>query len=416
MSQKKQFSWHWELSVCLLLALVGFGVFWTEKVTLNHVLRQMNEEVQISVRHAWVELGDSLKEETVPKVKLVFEHLLDFDRNLTILELVDQDQRVILTSRQRGAQGEVSFQLPFFDHLQIRAGISDLPLRRIKEVYQPVLVLDLVVLGAFMFVRRIQGGLHVRSWFVTKGTSGHEISSQEHETYSYSWNKMERERAFVAELLHEKIGQSLSAALMRLGMIPQRHSPMELHDMNQEPDEYLEVQRILQESITDITGLTEHLRPSVLDALGLWPALQSYVRGFESYTGIWVEYSAQGAHNVRFPTEIEILIFRIAQEGLENIHRHAQAGLVELSFCVCEHDLAIQVKDDGVGFNPEILTRLDRTQGGLRELRNRLHYYLGRLDITSIQGQGSILLAHIPLSCAVKRRDDNETDSCIIGG
>ena len=96
MGLEKQFSWHWEVSVCLFLALLGCGVYWTEKVTLKDVLMQMNEEVLISVRHGWDDLGNSLNEETISKVNLVFEHLLDFDHNLTSLQHLDQDQRVNL--------------------------------------------------------------------------------------------------------------------------------------------------------------------------------------------------------------------------------------------------------------------------------------------------------------------------------
>ena len=416
MSRGKRFVWHWELSVCLFLAFLGFGVFWAERLSLQHVQVQLREEVLVSVRHVGVELGNSLSEETMDKVNPAFEHLLEFDRNLTFLELLDQDQRVILKSRQRYFQGEVNFEIPFLELYQFRVGISDLPLRKIKEQYRPFLGIDLLLLAVFMISRRIQGGLRIRTWFVTKNSSHDKKTEQALQAYTYSWNKMERERSVLATNLHEQIGQSLSAVLMRLGMIPKRSSTIQPGDPGEAVEDYREAQSILRESISEITELTERLRPSVLDTLGIWTALRSYIRWFESQAGVWVEFSALGAQDMRFPSEIEILIFRIAQEGLENIRRHAQAGLVELTFCVCERDLAIQIKDDGVGIEPQQLANFEESTGGLSELKNRLRYYQGSLEITSILGQGTIVKAHIPMSCAIKRRDEIEPDSCFIGG
>lgn len=416
MSREKHFVWPWELSVCLFLAFLGFGVFWTERLSLQHVHVQMYEEVLVSVRHAGVELGNTLDEETMDKVNSAFEHLLEFDRNLTFLELLDQDQRVILKSRQRYTQGEVNFEIPLLGPYQFRVGISDLPLRKIKEQYHPFLGVDLVLLVIFMISRRIQGGLRIRTWFVTRNASNDKETELALQAYTYSWNKLERERAVLATSLHEQIGQSLSAALMCLGMIPKRSLTIQPGDLNEAGEDYLAAQTILRESISEIIELTERLRPSVLDSLGIWTALRSYIRWFESQAEVWVEFSALGAQDMRFPSEIEILIFRIAQEGLENIRRHAQAGLAELTFCVCAHDLAIQIKDDGVGIDPQKLANVEESTGGLSELKNRLRYYQGSLEITSILGQGTIVKAHIPMSCAIKRSDEIEPDSCLIGG
>jgi two-component system sensor histidine kinase UhpB len=185
----------------------------------------------------------------------------------------------------------------------------------------------------------------------------------------------ERERRRIARDLHDEVNQALTAVSLRL-QASLEHAPAELRA------ELTETKRLAAQAMEELLALARHLRPAVLDDLGLVPALKTQVREFSDQTGI------QAAFNVRgpvpeLPPDQQLAVYRVTQESLSNVAQHSGAGKVdvELSF---EAGTRLRVVDDGRGFTS------GREGGlGLSGMRERALLAGGHLSIWSAGGQGT---------------------------
>lgn len=143
------------------------------------------------------------------------------------------------------------------------------------------------------------------------------------------------------------------------------------------------------------------VRPMILDDLGLIPTLRRYMQDFGERTGIQTNLVVQGGEG-RLPRHIEISIFRVVQEALTNIVKHAHAPHARVALEIEPHQVTVAVDDDGVGFNvaemEEAMARGTRRMMGIANMRQRVERLLkGRLSIESTPGKGTRVLAQIPL-------------------
>ena len=145
--------------------------------------------------------------------------------------------------------------------------------------------------------------------------------------------------------------------------------------------------------IEQVQTLAFELRPSMLDDFGLIGALQLLVTRHGERTGVRTSFDATRT-DARAPVEIETACFRIAQEALSNVARHARARHVEVTLTVQHVAIELTVKDDGVGFNAHRL----RTGLGLVGMGERAELAGGRLDVESAPGAGTTVTARFPLS------------------
>jgi len=142
-----------------------------------------------------------------------------------------------------------------------------------------------------------------------------------------------------------------------------------------------------------VRRLAVELRPAVLDDFGLGPALERLVEGFGGLSGTRVDFhSALG--ETRLPTEAETTLYRVVQEGLTNIVKHADAKQVSVSLARRGACVAVVIEDDGVGFD----RRTSSGDGiGLLGMRERLALLDGRLEIESRPGAGTTIVAEVPV-------------------
>jgi signal transduction histidine kinase len=134
------------------------------------------------------------------------------------------------------------------------------------------------------------------------------------------------------------------------------------------------------------------LRPAVLDALGLLPAVLWHVERYQSRTGITVHVRHQGVER-RFAPAVEITAYRVIQEALTNAARHADARLVNIQLLADEGVLTVAIRDDGVGFIPEDIA----VANGLGGLRERVALLSGDVVIESKPGAGTLIMSELPL-------------------
>jgi signal transduction histidine kinase len=206
----------------------------------------------------------------------------------------------------------------------------------------------------------------------------------------------ETERRRVARELHDELGQALTAIKinLQLGERYQKYSPEQLNAENL---------RIVDDALQQVRRLALALRPSMLDDLGLLPALRWIAEQTADRTGLSVQFRA-ATPEVRLAPEIETACFRIVQEALTNIVRYAQAQRVEIDLCRIGDALVLSVQDDGCGFDVVAMRGRALAGGslGVLGMQERAELIGGQLDIESTPGYGSV----VRLSCPLRRRGE----------
>ncbi len=189
----------------------------------------------------------------------------------------------------------------------------------------------------------------------------------------------EAERARVARDLHDEVNQALAAVSLRLAATAE-HAPPEF------AEELAETQRLAGQAMQELLGLARELRPSALDDHGLLPALRTQVRLFGERWGIPAHFAADGTRPLLGEFE-QLVVYRVVQEALSNIARHANATKVTVRVIGCNSThVKVTITDDGAGFLPN---RLRDGASGLAGMRERALLAGGRLNVTSTPGSGS---------------------------
>jgi signal transduction histidine kinase len=197
--------------------------------------------------------------------------------------------------------------------------------------------------------------------------------------------QQEHERASLARELHDQLGQSLVGVSLSLAAIKEELSPASSARV---PESI----RAIEKMIKQVQTLAFELRPAMLDKFGLVGALQLLVARHAERTGVRASFAAAPT-DARAPVQIETTCFRIAQEALSNVARHALARYVEITLTVQVAALELTIRDDGVGFDVERL----RSGLGLVGMSERAELAGGRLDIKSAPAVGTTLRARFPL-------------------
>jgi signal transduction histidine kinase len=202
----------------------------------------------------------------------------------------------------------------------------------------------------------------------------------------------ETERRHIARELHDEIGQSLTAAEMNLQAALQSPDPDGLERRLEQSIQAVE--RVLEQ----VHDLSLNLRPSMLDDLGLEPALRWYTHRQSELTGMQAEFRADPLED-RLDPVIETECFRVAQEALTNVVRHARARTVKVELSRRDGHLHLKVRDNGVGFDVNALRReaVGGASLGLLSMEERASLAGGGLELNSAPGSGTEVHAWFPI-------------------
>lgn len=204
------------------------------------------------------------------------------------------------------------------------------------------------------------------------------------------WRVQEDERRRLARELHDGLGQNLTALKHRL--VQAAHA---LPYGNDEVMAQLETAiKLCTDTLEDTRNLSRLLRPPILDDLGLEPALRWLVRAQGETSGIDIVLDIESLPALS--GELETLLFRVAQEALNNVIKHAGAHSVLVRLIERDGRAQLQIIDDGHGFDPS--QALASGGSGLGGMRERLRLYDGQLEIHSAPGHGTRLRATVPLA------------------
>jgi signal transduction histidine kinase len=205
----------------------------------------------------------------------------------------------------------------------------------------------------------------------------------------------ESERQRIARELHDETGQTLTALGMGLRAVSDT--------LQTNPEKALTQTRRLEEvaagGIEQLQRLVSGLHPPQLDDLGLMAALRWYVNEMQTLYGLPIELSKTGKGNLQdIPSELRIVLFRIAQEAVTNIVRHAYANHAAIKLDQSEPQIHLTIEDDGVGFdiNSIIKDEANRPHWGLLGMQERAFLVGGRCEIYSTPGKGACVEVIIP--------------------
>jgi len=200
----------------------------------------------------------------------------------------------------------------------------------------------------------------------------------------------EDERTRISREIHDELGQALTALKMDLSWLLKRL------DKDQKPllEKAKLMSKLIDLNIQTVKRISAELRPGLLDDLGVTAALEWQSEEFEKRTGIKCEVSIQ-PDDIALDRDLSTAIFRIFQETLTNVLRHAKAKKVRVSLKKKEEELAFQVKDDGKGISEKQISSPKSI--GLIGMRERVHFLGGRMDIAGSKGKGTTVTVRIPL-------------------
>jgi two-component system, NarL family, sensor kinase len=204
----------------------------------------------------------------------------------------------------------------------------------------------------------------------------------------------EAERGRISRELHDGVGQSLTALKMQLQLL-ELSAAQEKSALS---PRLAELREMADRSLQEVRQISHLLRPQMLDELGLLPTLRWLARTFQQRTGIEVELVSEGIDE-RMDPDVENLVFRLVQEALTNVAKHARAPTARIHLRHAGKRLFLTAQDRGAGFDAaDVLRSTDEERGfGLRGMRDRVHLFAGRFTVTSQPGAGTTLEIEVPL-------------------
>jgi len=202
----------------------------------------------------------------------------------------------------------------------------------------------------------------------------------------------ESERSRISRELHDRLGQDLTGLNLGLQAL-RRKSPASAQG------ELTRLEQLCRQLMRDIHRLAWELRPTALDDLGLDQALQRYVSDWSGSADIPVDFHGPGPKPDRLPLEVETVLYRVTQEALANIARHANARRVSILLENRAGAVSLIIEDDGRGFDVDALMGADDGEGrlGLLGMQERVALVGGSFQIESSPGAGTTLFVRLIL-------------------
>lgn len=204
----------------------------------------------------------------------------------------------------------------------------------------------------------------------------------------------EEERKRISRELHDVIAQMLTGINVRLTTLKMAATA----NTKGLSKKISRTQRLVERSVDIVHRFARNLRPAALDHLGLTPALHSFMKSFMKETGIRVSLTAFAGLE-KLNSAKRTTLYRVAQEALTNVARHAQASRVDVSIRRLPHAVRMQITDDGKSFDVERVLQARKKQDlGLLGMRERLAMVGGKFMVESTPGKGTTICAQIPFN------------------
>lgn len=201
----------------------------------------------------------------------------------------------------------------------------------------------------------------------------------------------EDERRRIARDLHDHFGQQVTTLILQLSLLKTANGATEA-----QREHISTLETIAKQFDADIDFLVRELLPTALDDLGLQSALTSHVKAWSKHSGVRAEFHASGMEKDRLTPEIETTLYRIVQEALNNVVKHARAGKVDILLERRADSVSLIIEDNGVGFDPAKIDGAGNGGFGLTGMRERAALASGTVVIETRTGKGVTVIVRIP--------------------
>lgn len=274
-------------------------------------------------------------------------------------------------------------------------------------VYQPIFETDGSVSGIFVHgvdvtdeVKAHREGMERHEFILKKTNAALQAEATARQRVEHERAQLlrrivftqEDERRRIAREMHDQLGQQLTALTLKLDALKEHYR------QNTQLHEQLEaLQAIAGQLDKDVDHMIWEMHPMSLDDLGLQSALSSYTQNWSQHFGVPVQLHASGMDQDRFPSEIETALYRIAQEALNNVAKHAEARSVAVMIERRAGQVSLIIEDDGRGFDLQQVFAADDKGLGLIGMRERATLVGGIIEIESQPGEGATLVVRIPV-------------------
>lgn len=216
-----------------------------------------------------------------------------------------------------------------------------------------------------------------------------QLNKQQNELMNTVIITQDKERKRIAEDLHDSIGSILSAAKLKLSAIAETASV----NGNGQQDTYDDTMNLLDEAVNEMRNISHNLLPASLLRLGLVPGLQNLFDRISSKSGLQISFNTFGFKN-RLDESIEVSIYRIILEAVNNVIKHAMAKNLTVQLMQYDNYINILVEDDGIGFDNAAVSK---QQGiGLNNIYSRVDYMKGKMDVDTKPKAGTVINIDIP--------------------
>ncbi len=200
----------------------------------------------------------------------------------------------------------------------------------------------------------------------------------------------EEERGRVSREIHDGPAQMLANVLLRSELIEKIYMQKGVEEAR---SELKDLRIMVKDALTEVRRIIYDLRPMALDDLGLIPTLEKYLRNLSESTGINIQLRSFGNER-RLPSKMEVAIYRLIQESVQNACKHAQADEIQVKV-EFQQNISILVRDNGIGFDPD---ERKEQSFGLIGMKERVDLLEGTLKIDTNPGKGTLIFIQIPLT------------------
>lgn len=213
----------------------------------------------------------------------------------------------------------------------------------------------------------------------------------------------EEERKRIARELHDETGQALTSMMVGLRFIEDSTNTTQIREKT------AELRALAGQTLDEVHHLATELRPSLLDDLGLFAAIQRYIKEYSAKMNINVDCHVSGLDEQRLPSEVEVAVYRIIQEALTNIAKYAETNNVSVVLRYRDSSLVAIIEDDGKGFDVNsVMTSADGKRLGLFGMYERASLIGGNLTIESQPGAGTTVFLEVPLKLTKETLDEQD--------
>lgn len=359
-----------------------------ELQSINEELRTVNQELKVKVEEATLTNAKLQNLVNSTDIGTIF-----LDRGLRIKLFTPAARKLfnLIPADHGRLLSDITHRLPGVDVLADAEAV----LARLETIEREVHTSDgrVVVLRALPYrvaEDRI-GGVVLTFFDITERTRAEEALRASSVLRALA-EVQEEERLRIARDLHDQLGQQITGLQLGLKQIEGLAQGTPIADL------LPPLQALAQDLAREAHRLAVNLRPTTLDDAGLVAALEQLVESWRSQTGIGVAFYSQSMEQGRLPRPVEVALYRVAQEALTNVQKHAAATSVGVVVERSAGQAVLIVEDNGRGFDPDAPPGDQKRPGiGVLGMRERLAQLGGTLAIESAPGQGTTVLARVPM-------------------